>query len=133
MSRKFRRSTSFNQCDTSTCTDINGRIRVVHGVEERCNAILNVMRNEWREDQRENYFKRGVWGGMITTYIFSEMQKLPGGESYRYSDITYALRKLEKMGFVKSEMTYDNLHIMWTLVHAPDQVVIRLKSAKKAA
>ena len=131
-----RHHTTFNQCDTSVCTNFRGRIQINHGVEQRCNQVIRILTAEFAVDKSEkdiSGFDKGIWGSMSAEYILNKMRELPGGHTYRHSDINYALQKLKRMGLVKVAWKDNHtLRNFWMLTHPPDQVTIRLKQKKAA-
>lgn len=123
--RRFRRSTSFNQCDTSSSIGDNGRIRIIHGVEKRCNQILKALREEWYEAT-----EMGLQPGIRLSCFDEFLRNIPGSETYTQSDLLYALKKLENMGFV-TKWHIDN-KAFYALVHPPTLLQVKFKEPKAA-
>lgn len=125
----FRKYTTYNKNDTRLV--IGKRIVVANDVEKRCNLILDLLRDSFYIEKkcsdiiRPNGYNIDYFSASKLSCIIDYMLEI--NDTYKRSDIMYAIRRLCDMGFIHQSKS---MGVGWySLSHNPDSISVQIKSA----
>ena len=123
----FRKRTTFNTHDTSAHT--GKRHAIDHGVDLRCNLIMEYMVREYLTEGKGEFGSFDADSACAQPCIVSHMKGIDS--SYTSRDVIYALKKLESEGFIVRSATMDGERgwVWYSLRYNPTNVKVRFKQA----